>query len=382
MIRAYPSAVAFLLALMTAAVAAVAQAQPFATEVVTDFDEPWSLAVMPDGRLLVTETKGSLYIVTGEGEKSRAVSGVPDVAYGGQGGLGDVVLHPDFENNGVVYLSYAETGVDGTRGAAVARAVLEDSERPALRDVEVIWRQYPKFVGYGHYGHRLLFDDEGYLWISSGDRQKFTPAQDMQSNSGKLVRLLDDGSIPADNPFVDYYSENAFVDDEGVYPQIWSLGHRNPLGLALDLNGRLWEIEMGPRGGDELNLIRRGANYGYPVVSNGEHYDGRPIPDHETRPEFQAPATWWTPVISPGDLMVYGGDAFADWRGDALAAGLSSMSIVRIELGDDGSAREVERYDMGARIRSLEEAADGSIWVLEDERGASRGRLLRLTPTR
>ena len=361
--------------------ASLVAAQPFAVSVVADFDEPWSMAVMPDGRLLVTETKGNLFIVAEDGTKSRPVSGLPDVAYGGQGGLGDVVLHPDFARNGMVYLSYGESGLGDTRGAAVARGVLDENDgRPLLRDVEVIWRQYPKLVGFGHYGHRLLFDADGYLWISSGDRQKFTPAQDMQSNVGKLLRLNDDGSVPADNPFVDYYAQDPFVDDEGVYPQIWSLGHRNPLGLALDLDGRLWEIEMGPKGGDELNLIKRGANYGYPVVSNGEHYDGRPIPDHATRPEFEAPALWWTPVISPGDLMVYRGRAFGAWRGNALAAGMSSKAIVRIRLNGDGSATEIERYDMGARIRSLEEAADGSIWVLEDERGDSQGRLLRLTP--
>ncbi|MEO1081996.1 MAG: PQQ-dependent sugar dehydrogenase [Pseudomonadota bacterium] len=362
--------------------ASASQAQlPFNVEVVASFDEPWSVAEMPDGRLLVTETRGSLRIVTPAGEKSRDVAGVPDVVYGGQGGLGDVVLHPDFAENGVIYLSYGEAGVGDSRGAAVARGVLDAStDRPALTDVEVIWRQYPKFVGYGHYGHRLLFDEDGYLWITSGDRQKFTPSQDMQANVGKVLRLNDDGSVPEDNPFVDYYSDDAFVDDIGVYPQIWSLGHRNPLGIATDLDGQVWEIEMGPRGGDELNLISRGANYGYPVVSNGMHYDGRPIPDHDTRPEFTAPALWWTPVISPGDLMVYKGDMFSAWRGNALAAGMSSRAIVRIQLNEDGSATELERYDMDARIRSLEESADGSIWVLEDERSDSGGRLLRLTP--
>ena len=353
------------LLLVAASLGSCVHAQPFEVEVVTDFDEPWSVAVMPDGRLLVVEP----------------VAGVPDVDYGGQGGLGDVVLHPDFDRNGMVYLSYVEAGVGDTRGAAVARGVLDaEARRPTLKDVEVIWRQYPKQFGFGHYGHRMLFDDDGFLWITSGDRQKFTPAQDMQANMGKVLRLTADGDVPSDNPFVDYHSEDAFVDDIGVYPEIWSLGHRNPLGIALAPDGRLWEIEMGPSGGDELNLIERGANYGYPVVSNGEHYDGRPIPDHDTRPEFQAPALWWTPVISPGDLMIYRGDAFADWQGNALAAGLSSMAIVRIALNDDGSATEIERYDMGARIRSLEEAADGSIWVLEDDRGDSHGRLLRLTP--
>lgn len=362
-----------------------AQAQsdpPFQVAPVTAFDEPWSMAFLPDGRLLVTEKKGNLFIVTQEGQKSRPVRGLPDVAYGGQGGLGDVVLHPGFAENGMIYLSYAESGAGDTRGAAVARGVLRLDERGGtLEGLEVIWRQYPKLVGYGHYGHRLLFDANGYLWVSSGDRQKFTPAQDMQSNVGKILRLNDDGSVPSDNPFVNYIEREPLVDDIGVYGEIWSLGHRNPLGIAIDLDGQLWDIEMGPAGGDELNRIQRGANYGYPIVSNGDHYDGREIPDHDTRPEFERPAVWWTPVISPGDLMVYRGDLFRDWRGNALAAGLSSRAIVRIELDGD-AAREVERYDMGARIRSLEEAPDGAIWVLEDDRGDSRGRLLRLTPAR
>ena len=319
---------------------------PFDIEPITSFDEPWALTFLPDGRMLVTEKKGRLLIVTQDGEQS-AVRGVPDVDYGGQGGLGDVALHPDFADNGIIYLSYAEAGVGGTRGAAVARGVLTFGERSStLSDVEVIWRQYPKLVGFGHYGHRLLFDDEGYLWITSGDRQKFTPSQDMQANVGKMVRLHDDGSIPEDNPFVDYLSTDPLVDDEGVYGQIWSLGHRNPLGIAADLDGRIWSIE---------------------------------IPDHDTRPEFAAPAVSWVPAISPGDLMFVSGDLFTEWRGDALAAGLGSRAIVRIEIDGD-SAREAERYEMGARIRSIDEGPDGALWVLEDERGSSQGRLLRLTP--
>lgn len=353
---------------------------PFEVEPVTSFDEPWALAFLPDGRMLVTEKKGNLFIVTQQGAKSRAVGGLPDVAYGGQGGLGDVALHPNFAENHVIYLSYAESGVGDTRGAAVIRAVLTETRGGGrLSDVEVIWRQYPKVVGYGHYGHRLLFDDDGYLWIASGDRQKFTPAQDMQANLGKILRLRDDGSVPDDNPFVDYYSEDPLVDDEGVYPQIWSLGHRNILGLAFDLDGQLWDVEMGPQGGDELNRVVRGANHGYPIVSNGDHYDGREIPDHDTRPEFNAPAVWWTPVVSPGNLMIYGGDLFSEWRGNAFVAGLSSQAIVRVELEGD-AAREVERYDMGARIRTVVEGPQGALWVLEDEDEDSTGRLLKLTP--
>ena len=362
-------------------VGAHAQADvPFDIRPVTSFDEPWALAFLPDGRMLVTEKKGRLFIVDREGQKSRPISGMPDVDYGGQGGLGDVALHPDFANNKLVYISYAEGGVGDTRGAAVARAVLTEAEGTGeLTNFEVIWRQYPKVVGFGHYGHRIAFDDNGLLYISSGDRQKFTPAQDMQSTIGKIVRLRDDGSIPGDNPFVDYLKDDPFVDDDGVYGQIWSLGHRNPLGLAFDLSGRLLVMEMGPAGGDELNLIKRAGNYGYPVVSNGDHYDGREIPDHDTRPEFEKPMIWWTPVVSPGNLIVYRGSLFPGWRGDALIAGLSSKAIIRVDL-DGEEAREVARYPMGARIRCVAEAPDGELWVLEDERGDSAGRLLRLTP--
>ena len=355
--------------------------RPFDVQAVTDFDEPWALAFLPDGRMLVTEKVGRVFIVTQDGEKSRPVNGIPDVDYGGQGGLGDVALHPDFANNRLVYLSYAEAGAGGSRGAAVARGVLNETGpgRASLSDVEVIWRQYPKLVGRGHYGHRLLFDDDGYLWISSGDRQKFTPAQDMQSSVGKILRLHDDGSVPSDNPFVDYLANDPLVDDEGVYDQIWSVGHRNPLGIAFDADGNLWDVEMGPAGGDELNRVRRGANYGYPIVSNGDHYDGRDIPDHDTRPEFVEPAIWWTPVISPGGMIRYDGSQFPEWRGNLLIAGLSSQALVRIEVdGDD--AREAERYDMGARIRAVAQGPDGDLWVLEDDRGNSRGRLLRLAP--
>ena len=367
-----------------AAVLAVSSTQaqddfPFDVTEITSFDEPWAMAFLPDGRILVTEKKGLLRLVGQDGQSFGVIRGMPDVDYFGQGGLGDVVLHPDFEDNNLVYISYAEGGVGGTRGAAVARGTLELTGRGGmLHDFEVVWRQYPKQVGFGHYGHRIAFDADGYLWISSGDRQKFTPSQDMQSNIGKVVRLHDDGSIPDDNPFVDYFSQDAFVDDEGVYPEIWSLGHRNPLGLAFDMDGQLWLIEMGPRGGDELNLIKRGANYGYPIVSNGEHYDGRPIPNHDTRPEFAEPAIWWT-TISPGHLMAYSGDAFPEWKGNLFASGLSSSAILRIEL-DGESATEAERFEMGARIRNVTQGPAGNLWVLEDERRDSQGRLLKLTP--
>ena len=350
---------------------------PFDIEAIASFEQPWAMAFLPDGRMLVTEKKGKLFVVSPDGRKAGPVSGVPAVDYGGQGGFGDVALHPKFAENGLIYLSYAEAGAGDTRGAAVARASLQETAQGvSLENVEVIWRQYPKVVGRGHYGHRLLFDEAGFLWISSGERQKFTPAQDMQSNLGKILRLHDDGSIPEDNPFVDNFSKDPLVDDDGVYGQIWSLGHRNPLGIAFDLDGQLWDIEMGPRGGDELNRIKRGGNYGYPLVSNGDHYDLRDIPDHDTRPEFEAPALWWTPVIAPASLLVYRGTLFTGWRGNAFVAGLASQAIVQIELHGD-TAREIARYDMDARIRSVVEGPDGALWVLED---GDDGRLLRLTP--
>ena len=359
-----------------------AQAQPehpFSVETVTAFDEPWAMAFLPDGRMLVTEKKGTLMLVTQTGDKT-AVRGVPDVAYGGQGGLGDVALHPKFQDNGLVYLSFAEAGVNGARGAAVGRGKINlEGRRPAIENFEVIWRQYPKVLGYGHYGHRLLFDQEGYLWITSGDRQKFTPAQDMQSSVGKVLRLNDDGSVPSDNPFVDYTRETPLVDRSGVYDQVWSLGHRNPLGIAQDEKANIWVIEMGPRDGDELNFIRKGKNYGYPEVSDGEHYDGRPIPNHDTRPEFEAPKISWVPAISPGHLSYVKGTAFAGWKGNLLASALGSKALVRIEL-IGGTAKEVERFDMETRIRSALEGPDGAIWVLEDERGSSEGRLFKLLP--
>jgi len=356
------------LIVMTSACASNANNHPFQVEALTKFDEPWAMAFLPDGRLLVTEKNGRLLLVATRDGSTVPVSGVPDVDYGGQGGLGDVALHPDFPNNQQIYLSFVEAGDDDTRGAVVIRASLNLADgNESLKDVEVIWRQYPKVTGRGHYGHRLLFSGDGHLFVSSGDRQKFDPAQDMDGNLGKILRLNDDGSIPEDNPF----SERG-----GVAAQIWSLGHRNPLGLAFDEEGQLWNIEMGPRGGDELNRVLRGENYGYPIVSNGRHYSGKDIPDHDTSPQFEAPKVWWTPVISPGDFMVYSGERFADWRGDGFIAGLSSEALVRIRFnGED--AMEAERFAMGKRIRAVKQGPEGAIWLLEDKSG---GRLLKLTP--
>lgn len=352
----------------------LAQNDAFDAEPLAQFDEPWAMTFLPDGRLLVTEKAGALKLYDPADGSVGSIDGIPDVSYGGQGGFGDVVLHPRFRENGLVYVSYAEAGEGGTSGAAVARArlQLDGAGSGELADLEVIWRQQPKVTGNGHFGHRIAFSEDGDLWISSGERQKFDPAQDMEANLGKIVRLDDDGGVPEDNPF---------ADRGGVAAEIWSLGHRNPLGLAFDADGRLWNVEMGPRGGDELNLVRRGANYGYPTVSNGDHYSGRSIPDHDTRPELAAPAVTWNPVISPSSLMFYDGDEFPEWRGDAFVGGLSSQSLVRVELDGD-AAREAERYAMGQRIREVEQGPDGAIWVLEDERRGSGGRLLRLTAPR
>lgn len=355
-----------LLLFLSAACSGASVDRPFAVEPIAKLNEPWAMTFLPDGRLLVTEKSGKLQLVTTDGDQTE-VSGVPNVDYGGQGGFGDVVLHPEFAKNQLVYLSYAEAGDGDTRGAVVARAKLALSDRPALSMPEIIWRQYPKVTGRGHYGHRLLFGADGHLFISSGDRQKFDPAQDMRGNLGKILRLNDDGSLPADNPF---------AAEGGVAAEVWSLGHRNPLGIAFDSSGRLWNNEMGPAGGDELNLVKRGNNYGYPIVSNGDHYGGADIPDHDTRPEFAAPAAWWTPVISPSSLIFYDGALFPAWRGNALIGGLSSQALVRVEI-DGESAREAERYSLGARIRAVRQGPDGAVWLLEDGRG---GRLLKLVP--
>ena len=348
--------------------ARVAGTPPFVATPVAELREPWAMTFLPDGRLLVTEKRGALRLVGRNGELG-IVRGVPAVDYGGQGGLGDVLLHPDFARNGVIYLSYAEAGEGDLRGAAVARATLRlGADGGELSELRVIWRQQPKVTGRGHYGHRLAFGPDGKLWITSGDRQKFDPAQDMDANLGKVLRLNEDGSVPADNPF---------AARGGVAAQVWTLGHRNPLGIAFDAQGQPWVHEMGPAGGDEFNRLVRGANYGYPVVSNGDHYDGREIPDHPTRPEFAAPAVTWTPVISPAGLVIYDGRRFTQWQGRALIGGLSSRGLVVVEFSDRG-AREVARYPMQARIREVEQGPDGDVWVLEDERDGRGGRLLRL----
>jgi len=348
-------------------------AQSFQTTEVTRFSEPWAMTFLPDGRLLVTEKAGTMKLLAPDDGTIGEIGGLPDpsgIAYGGQGGFGDIVLHPDFAENRLVYVSFGEVGSGRQSGAAVARARLAlDGNGGTLEGFEVIWRQSPKVGGGGHYGQRIAFGD-GYLWISAGERQQGAPAQDLAQTLGKIVRLNEDGSVPADNPF---------ADRGGVAAEVWSLGHRNPLGLAFDANGQLWNVEMGPRGGDELNRVERGVNFGWPVVSNGTEYSGAPIPDHPTRPEFVPPVVYWVPSISPSSLMFYDGAQFPDWRGDAFIGGLSSQAIVRVEFDADG-AHEAERLEMNMRIRSVVEGPDGAIWALEDGSRGGSGRLLKLTP--
>lgn len=351
------------------------QERPFRVEEVASFNEPWAMTFLPGGGdALITEKQGRLRLWSADGGAVLSVSGVPAVDYGGQGGLGDVVLAPDFAASHIVYLSYVEAGQEGTRGAAVGRGrLVVDNGAARLEGFQVIWRQQPKLTGRGHYGHRLAFSPDGqHLFITSGERQEFTPAQDMDANLGKVLRLNSDGSVPADNPF---------ADRGGVAAQVWTLGHRNPLGIAFAPDGRLWAHEMGPAGGDEFNLIERGTNYGYPTVSEGDHYDGRIIPDHDARSEFRPPAIAWTPVISPAGLIFYGGDLFPEWRGSALMGGLSGKALVRVAIDGNG-AREIERWDMGQRIREVEQGPDGAVYLLEDERNGEGGRLLRLVPAR
>jgi len=328
------------------------------------------------GVIFVTEKKGRIRFVEPDG-RIGTVSGVPAVDYGGQGGLGDFVFAPGETGNRLdrrtVYLSWAEAGTRNTRGAAVGKAtmVCEDHSRCDLQDLTVIWRQDPKVTGRGHYSHRLTFSPDGkYLFIASGDRQKLAPAQDLKNTLGTIVRLLPDGTPAPGNPFADKGSPS---------DEIWSFGHRNILGLKFDDQGQLWDVEHGPAGGDELNRVRKGANFGWPEASNGKHYNGDPIPDHAQKPEFAEPAISWNPVIAPGDMVFYSGDLFADWNGQLLIAAMRPGGIVRVAIEQD-SAREVARYKTENRIRAIEQANNGAIWVLEDGSGPNEGRLLKLTP--
>ena len=351
------------------------------------FDGAWAMTFLPDGRALVTEQDGNLWLLGTDGAKLGEITNVPAVTMRGQGGLGDIIIHPDFEENATVFLSYAERDPDDDTlsGAAVDKATLTLTETGgSLEDVTRIWEQSQKVPGNGHYGHRLAIAPDGNLIITSSERQKFSPAQNMDMNLGKVIRVTTDGEPLEDNPF---YGNGAVADT------VWSLGHRNMLGVAFDAQGQLWVHEMGPKGGDELNLVLKGENYGYPIVSEGEHYDGKQFfGTHEEYPIYENPAISWTPVISPAGLIIYSGETFADWQGDAFIGGLSSKALIRVEfqqtpLDNQGAggpsstmettATEAERYEWDARIREVEQGPDGAIYVLEDDAG---GRLIRLTP--
>lgn len=344
----------------------VETSKPFVAIPYAVLERPWALTVLPNNSFLITEKTGKLKLFHPTTKKTVAVSGVPKVDYGGQGGLGDIILHPQFLQNQLVYISYVEAGSDNTRGAVVIVAKLHLDGQPRLSGHSVVWRQYPKTTGWGHYSHRLLISpDKQYLFISSGDRQKLNPAQNKRNNLGSIVRLTLNGSVPQDNPF---------VKEKGITAQLWTYGHRNVLGLAFDEKGQLWGNEMGPRGGDELNKIVKGNNYGWPIVSDGEHYNGVAIPNHNTRSEFYAPAISWVPSISPSGLIFYRGNKFPHWQGHAIMGGLSSRALVRVAIkGNKGY--EVGRYDMNARIREVAQDKEGNIWLLED---GSSARLLKL----
>jgi aldose sugar dehydrogenase len=325
--------------------------------VATKLQNPWGLAFLPDGRMLVTEKPGKLRIVTKDGTKSEPLKGVPEVAAGGQGGLLDVALDPKFAENGLVYLSFSEPG-EGGAGTSVARGKLGAD---GLENVEVIFRQKFKVSGGNHFGSRLAFSPDGKLFVTTGDRFKFEPAQDLSTHVGKVIRINPDGSVPEDNPF---------VGQDGKLPEIWSYGHRNAQGAAIQPEtGKLFEHEFGPLGGDELNVIEPGKNYGWPLVSWGKHYDGKEIPDPPTRPEFTDAIRHWTPVISPSGMTFYTADAIPGWKGNLLIGGLSSQALVRLTLDGEKVTGE-ERIPLGGRIRNVVQGPDGAVYVLEESKGS------------
>ncbi len=345
--------------------------KPFKTSIIADFDSPWAMTFLPDGRALVTEKAGEMILFDPKNGTKIPVSGIPAVDSAGQGGLMDVVLSPGFGQDKIVYFSFSEAR-DGGKGVALANGKFNQASdgTTTLDDVAVIFRASPYVEGNGHYSGRIAFSPDGkYLFFTNGERQKFDPAQDPKATLGKVLRLNPDGTPAGGNPLA----------AKGFDPAIWSYGHRNLLGIAFDKDGRLWEQEMGPKGGDEVNLIKPSLNYGYPKVSNGDHYDGRPIPDHALGDGFEAPKVSWNPVISPAGLLYYSGDLFPQWKNSLFIGGLSSQSLVRVRL-DGEKASKADQWDMGARIREVEQGPDGALWLLEDGGQGSQGRMLKLTP--
>ncbi len=341
-------------------------------EVATGLKQPWAIAFLPDRRMLVTQKhEGALLIVSADGRKSPAVRGVPQVVGEGQAGLLDVEVAPDFATSKLIYLSYVEPR-EGGNGLAVARAILLDGEQPRLEQLKVIFRAMPTLDSDKHAGGRLVFSRDGHLFITLGERSikaGRVQAQDLKSDLGKVVRILPDGSIPKDNPF---------VARKDARPEIWSSGHRNPLAAAFDSRQRLWVVEMGPRGGDELNLVEKGKDYGWPTIGYGEEYSGAAIHEKTQAPGMEQPIYYWDPVISPGAMAIYDGDLFPAWKGSFFVAALSGQALVRLELANDRVAGE-ERLltDRGERIREVTQGPDGALYLLTD---GSSGKLLKMTP--
>ncbi|MEG6551288.1 PQQ-dependent sugar dehydrogenase [Desulfocurvibacter africanus] len=335
-------------------------------ELADGLDHPWGMEFLPDGRLLVTErNSGKLYILNADRTKSKPLEGVPEVLADGQGGLMDVALDPGFKKNGYVYLSYAKPGQDGKSTTALGRGKLSGSRIEGFQDIFV---QEPYIDDSKHFGNRIAFSPDGrYLFFALGERFQFDPAQDLSNHLGTVIRIHPDGSVPKDNPF---------TGRKGVRAEIWSYGHRNIEAMAFQPGtGALWIGEMGPLGGDELNQIEKGANYGWPVVSAGKHYDGRTIPDPSTHPEFKAAALTWTPVISPSGMAFYQGGMFPAWKGSAIIGGLTHEELVRVTF-DGTRPREEDRLSMPGRIRDVAIASDGSIYALMDE---GDGKVLRIS---
>jgi glucose/arabinose dehydrogenase len=372
---------------------------PFTMTQVTTFALPWRIAFLPDGRMLVTEKVGPVWLVTQEGEKTP-VANVPAVLYERQGGMLGVFLSPRYATDQSVYLTYAEPG-EGGSSLALARAKLTATAGAAsLEGLEVLWRQMPKGNG-GQFGAQIAFSPDGqYLFLTVGDRQRMTPAQDPDQALGKILRLTLDGKPAPGNPgegkvgaktvtLIDpptdtEAAKTAPIVSTYTFPQpnlapaeTWTSGHRTPYGLAFAPDGRLWEIEHGPRGGDELNLIEPGKNYGWPLVSYAVNYNGVPIPSPDTRPDLAKPVIYWTPVIAPGNLTFYEGSLFPDWRGSALIGGLGSQTLNRVTFDGKGGAAPAERWAVGHRVRDVEVAPDGAVWLIED---ANPGGLYRVTP--
>lgn len=343
---------------------------PFQVQTIGRFDAPFAMAFLPDGGLLVTEKPGRLKLRDPDGRVVE-VGGVPAVDTGGQGGLLDVALASDVGQSGLIYLTFAEPAPGGSELAlARAQLVRAPGKPPALARLQVIWRSGSPGVG-GQFGAIIAFSPDGrYLFLSSGERQRFTPAQDPDQALGKVLRLTLDGKAAPGNPM---------FAQGGVRAMTWTSGHRNPYGLVFAPDGRLWEEEMGPKGGDELNLLEPGRNYGWPLVSNGDNYSGQPIPDHPSRPDLAAPELWWTPSISPAGMTYYSGGMFPQYRGSLFIGTMSTPGLMRVTISGD-TAKPADFWDMGARIRDVAQAPDGSIWLLEDGGKGSAGKLLRLTP--